>query len=197
MFQRSMGSYSPNIKSERDTYSNCSFFGAGDIPINIDANEIKKLIDIFFQAREEFKNVIKRRLTDSQIKEEENKEIKRTNIELKNKINNISQDYYKNVIRCRIPYFNEIKDYLGDSENENENERYIYISETINESLIAYKKEFPEFDKALDYLIKKSIELIEVKFGDLSISEKNMIKIIIAYMYYYCDLGENYEDKTK
>jgi len=197
MVQRSAGDNSPNIDSERDTYNSCNFYGSGEIPINIDANEIKKLIDAFFGTRIDFKNIIKKRVSDFKLNEEENKGIKRTNIILKNKINKMSKDYYKKVIRSKIPYFEEIEKYLGNSENEDESDRYNYIVETINESLIAYKREFPEFDKAIDYLIKKSIDLIEIRFGDLSIPKKITIKVFIAYMYYYCDVGEIDENKTQ
>ncbi|WCK55382.1 hypothetical protein PP175_05370 [Aneurinibacillus sp. Ricciae_BoGa-3] len=188
MWQNTKGPNSSIYNADRDIYNGCSFFGSGDVPINIDADEIKSLIDIFYNAKDDLRVMIDQRVIEGRIQS------KRTKINRKNEINGMSDEYYRKVLIPKIPSFEEIEQFLGNSDNEKENEAYLYIVDSINGSLIAYKELFSDFDKALDYLMKKSIELIQQKYGRIEINKKDLIKKFIAFMYFYCDIGENDEN---
>ncbi|MED1948277.1 MULTISPECIES: ABC-three component system protein [Brevibacillus] len=155
-------------------------------PIVIDPNEMGELINIFFSKIKEL-----RELSTATF----NEKLKRTDIKKKNSINGMSPGYYGAAIKNYIPYFNEIDIYLSEPANELENKRYRFIARDVNRKIAAFKKRFGAFDETFEYVITKFTAEAGQKF-ELDFRKKELIPILLAYMYYFCDIGENDEADT-
>ncbi|MDM5036144.1 hypothetical protein P4K71_09085 [Bacillus cereus] len=176
--QTSYGPQSPNIRTNGDVRV---FYNSGEIPIIIDPNEMEKLINIFYGEIVELERIIE---------EYYESEVKRTAIRNKNKINGMSEKYYKSAIKKQTVYFNQIDKFINNPSNKKIKGRYDYIAADLDEQLIAFKHRFDSFDETFKYLMNKFVQTVEDKYS-IEIEEKMLVKIFIAYMYYYCDVGEN------
>lgn len=176
--QVSHGDQSPNINSSGPVNV---FYNSNEIPIIIDPNEMEKLINIFYEEIGELDRIIE---------EYSETEVKRTAILRKNSINGMSEEYYKSAIRKQAVYFKQIDRFINNPSNKKIRKRYEYIAQDIHEQLIAFKNRFSNFDEAFKYLMSKFVQTVAERYS-IEIEEKILVKIFIAYMYYYCDVGEN------
>ncbi len=62
---------------------------------------------------------------------------------------------------------------------------YMESAEELNAKIAIYRKENHDFDQ----VIEKVIELLIERDGDLRVS-KSLTRLMIYYMYYHCDIGE-------
>lgn len=156
------------------------------IPINIDPNEMGELINIFFSKIKEIREISS---------ETFNEKLKRTDIKRKNRINGMSREYFNAAIRNYIVYFNEIDMYLSEQDNVEEKRRYRYIARDVNRKLAAFKRRFGVFDETFEYVVT-SFTAEAGRAFELDFRKRELVPILIAYMYYFCDIGENDEADT-
>ncbi|WP_340006006.1 ABC-three component system protein [Paenibacillus sp. FSL K6-0276] len=152
-------------------------------PIMIDPDELGALINIFFSKIDGLREISTATF---------NEKLRRTNIKRKNQINGMTKEYYGAAVRDYIVYFNEIDDYLSEPTNEQENKRYRFIARDVNRKIAAFKKRFGAFDETFEHVVTKFTSEASQKF-ELDFHKKELIPILIAYMYYFCDVGENDE----
>lgn len=144
-----------------------------ELPIFIDPNELSQVI-----------LGIKGNLQKTKKEDMENA-IKRTNLKTKNKINNLTENYSKS-IESKIADFVAIQDFLSRPENSYVQDLYIESADEINAKIRAYKPKDESFDKTIETII----DLVIAKDNDCN-SNKRLTRIVIFYMYYKCDIGEN------
>lgn len=145
-----------------------------DMPINIEPDDLAEVITAINKALPYIKqkNIIPN--------------LKRTDFNGKNKINNLSADY-ANIIKCKMTDFYEIEEFLAMPENQAEQEMYMDSSDEIHAKICAYKTNEHTFDNVLEVII----DLIIKRDNDCK-SHKRLTRVMIYYMYYRCDIGENY-----
>lgn len=145
-----------------------------DMPINIEPDDLAEVITSIKKALPEIK---KKNITPN---------LKRTDFNKKNKINNLSTDY-ANIIKRKMTDFYEIQEFLAMPENQPAQEMYMDSSDELHAKICAYKTSEHRFDNILEIII----DLIIKRDNDCK-SNKRLTRIMIYYMYYRCDIGENY-----
>jgi len=113
-------------------------------------------------------------------------------IEVKNKINNLSDSYFQYMKENSLPYFYQIKTFLQDVKNKDIQELYGRIANELNYKIAIFKNDFESFDKILNALYDYVINKKDSKFNE----KRNLLIIFLNFMYWNCDIGEKY-DKTK
>lgn len=110
----------------------------------------------------------------------------RTDFKKKNELNNLTSSY-SNVILKKLGDFCEIEDFLSMPENDEYQQKYIESAEELHAKICIFKKDRHSFDE----VIEKTIELIIDRDNDCK-RNKALTRAMVYYMYYKCDIGENY-----
>ncbi|WP_332453642.1 ABC-three component system protein [Chryseobacterium aquaticum] len=153
---------------------------------NLDINHIP-----FDFSEEEIKNIIlefKSQLP--MLKEDMKSEVDKVKfdfdmikIEEKNKKNNLSKEYFENVILDQsLQDFEKISTFLADPRNEDLKEQYFDIASELSNVILIKRDNFAEFEQVFLFIFKKICD------GE-SIRGKRHIYTLLHYMYYECLIG--------
>lgn len=141
------------------------------LPLSFDENDLKEIINCFSKIDKKKGDLPK---------------IPKRDIEKKNELNNLSKDYFTNVIKKNLIYLDQIRDFLMDPINLEYLNKYENTIDDINEEIIVHRSEFDKFDLIFNYLYKFIIENNqELK------SNRSLVRLFLHYMYYNCDIGIN------
>ncbi len=142
------------------------------LPINFDEEDLKQIVNSFSNLNKQKGNlpIIP-----------ENRDI-----EKKNKINELSREYFDNVIKRNLIYFEQIRVFLMDSINKEYLEKYENTIDDINEEITIHRNEFENFDLIFNYLYK----FIIGNNQELT-NKRRLVRLFLHYMYYNCDIGIN------
>lgn len=110
----------------------------------------------------------------------------------KNKLNKLSDDYFYDVLRRDIMYFDKIKSFLEDPANIKLKKKYNNTIYEIRNKIGTYKSQYETFEQILDrlyeYIFSRNKELLK--------SNRQLIKIFLHYMYFTCDIGKKDKNET-
>lgn len=143
------------------------------VPLRFDEKELKDVITVFFEHIVE-------------IKPRQETEIKRVNVEEKNRKNNLSQRYFEHMKANSLPYFNEIDDFLRSPINRELADKYLNITSELNNKILIHRNSFNEFEKIFEYIY----DLLSSKFKEELKDNSRLIWVLLHYMYYNCDIGQ-------
>ncbi len=132
------------------------------------------LIEVVEQFR---KQIPKKSNIDTQSRE---KDFLYTNMEKKNAINGLSDEYYKHIRQDSEKYFQEIGDFLKNPRNEKYRNLYNETAYDFKGVIISRRGDYENFDNILEDIFSKSY---------LS-SNKKLLKVFIHFMYFNCDIGD-------
>ena len=107
-------------------------------------------------------------------------------IEKKNEINKLSEEYFNDVIKRNLTYFEQINDFLQNPDNKKLLDKYNNTIDDLNEEITIHRDEYEKFEMILNYLYK----IVLNKFPELN-SKRALIRVFLHYMYYNCDIGKN------
>lgn len=144
-----------------------------DMPLNIEPDDLADVITAINYSLPTIKQ------------EQVDKKIIRTDFLKKNEINRVSS-YYANQILNKIGDFPAVDEFLAMPCNINLQRKYYESAEELNAKICLYKKNEHDFDN----IMERIIELLLERDNDLK-SNKRLTRIMIYYMYYQCDIGEN------
>lgn len=145
-----------------------------DMPINIEPDDLAEVIVSISNALPEIKE--KDLLPNLQ----------RVDFDDKNLVNNLSNNYASVIIR-KMSEFYEIQDFLAMPENQKYQEKYMESSEEIHAKICVLKNSEHFFDGILENII----DLLIKRDSDCN-RNKRLTRVMVYYMYYRCDIGENY-----
>jgi hypothetical protein len=145
-----------------------------DVPVSIDADDLAEVIVAIKDALPNIK------------KSNAEPNLDRTEFKQKNELNNLT-DGYSNAILKKLADFSVIEDFLSMPENEELQEKYMETAEELHAKICIYKKGRHSFDQ----VIENTIELILNRDNDCK-RNKTLTRAMVYYMYYKCDIGENY-----
>lgn len=141
------------------------------LPLSFDENDLKEIINSFSKVDKKKGDLPK---------------IPKRDIEKKNELNNLSKEYFSNVIKKNLIYLDQIRGFLMDPINWEYLNKYENTIDDINEEIIVHRDEFDKFDLIFNYLYKFIIENNpELK------SNRSLVRLFLHYMYYNCDIGIN------
>lgn len=112
--------------------------------------------------------------------------IQRTGFTNKNEINKLSEEYIKLIQEHSLPFFKQFEDFLGKFENNSLKKIYFNIASDLQQVILIKKNEFEKFD---DIFIAIE-ETCKAKFPPLA-NDRRTLKILLHFMYFQCDIGEN------
>lgn len=147
-----------------------------DMPLNIEPDE---LAEIIVSLKNNLKAISKADL---------GRKIVRVSFERKNQINNLSSPY-GSTIKKKIGELYQVQDFLAMPENEVLQQLYMQSAEELAAKVCVLRSP----DQKFDVVLEKIIELLLERDTDLR-SNKTLTRLMIYYMYYHCDIGE--EDAT-
>lgn len=110
----------------------------------------------------------------------------RVPFERKNQINNMSASYAKWQCRSYLKETAQIHRFLAAPENRDLLLRYEAVVDEFQSKIIAKRKEYQTFDEVMNYLV----DLLFARDPDLR-NHKRLTRIMLFYMYWICDIGED------
>ncbi len=139
------------------------------LPLSFDENDLKEIINSFSKVDKKKGGL---------------PIIPKRDIEKKNELNNLSKEYFDNVIKKNLIYLNQIREFLMDPINLEYLNKYDNTIDDINEEIVVHRDEFDKFDLIFNYIYKFIIE----NNSDLK-SNRSLVRLFLHYMYYNCDIG--------
>lgn len=104
----------------------------------------------------------------------------------KNSINNMSSDYFSLIKEHSMPYFDQVESILRDPRQKITKSAYKACAHELNRKLITYRSKFENFDQVMEWafedLFQKCSSILKV--------DNRVIRIVLDYMYFSCDLGK-------
>lgn len=144
------------------------------LPFQFYEEDLRDLIIAFSQAEIQSDKIAKIR-----------EKISRIEIEEKNKLNNLSREYFNSVFKKSYSEFNRIEAYLEDPKNEIFKNYYDNTVADLQEKIIVNRNDYFTFDEILQYLFDYIFQHNQEKLKD----KRNLIRIFLHYMYHNCNIG--------
>jgi len=148
-----------------------------DTPLRVSPEEIANVIVTLSNQKEEIA---------SSVKKKELLAKERTSFTDKNIINGLSEDYANWIIKNYLKDFSLVETFLENPANESIYEDYKTAVDEFNCEIIEHKAEYHTFDNLLNYLCA----MLFKRDRDLA-GNKRLTKLVIYYMYWICDLGQD------
>jgi ABC-3C protein len=104
----------------------------------------------------------------------------------KNKLNNLSQDYFEFLKSHSLQYFEEIEKFLRDPKNEVYTQMYSNTISDLQDTITIERDRFNEFEHIIKHLVDYTIENNENELIDL----RKIVRVFIHFMYFNCDIGK-------
>lgn len=106
-------------------------------------------------------------------------------IETKNKINKLNEEYFSFIKDKSQAYFNQISKFLEDPKNKKFLNLYENIVSELQAKIITNRGDFDEFNKIIEYYY----DFILVRCPELK-KIKRLIRVFLHFMYWSCDIGK-------
>jgi len=153
-----------------------------DSPLIVSPDDLAEVIQVFAsQAR-----TIESSLADINIE--------RTTYARKNQLNNMTEAYANELKQLYLKDVNEIESFLSAAENSALRERYELAAEEFCLNIIAKRKDYQTFDDVMNYLFKLLIDREPIL---KQAKHKRLVRAMLFFMYWSCDIGENEDAKTQ
>jgi len=142
------------------------------LPLSFDENDLRIIVNSFNKL--------------DKIKGDLSKIPENRDIENKNKLNALSKEYFDNVIKKNLIYFEQIREFLKDSINKEYLDKYENTIDDINAKIVVHRTDFEKFEMILEFLYDFIVENnTELK------NKRRLVRLFLHYMYYNCDIGIN------
>jgi len=105
--------------------------------------------------------------------------------EEKNRLNNLTADYYNNYLKRSVADFGKIDSFLNDPQNDDLKRKYDNTVSDIQGEILAYRDEYETFDQILHHLGR----LIQESSNSDLMRDRRLISVFLHYMYFCCDIG--------
>ncbi len=103
----------------------------------------------------------------------------------KNKLNNLSEEYFKEVFKRSVDDFAMIGTFLRDPKNGSFLNMYQNTVSDIQEEITIKRTEYCAFDGILNHLYKVVLDT-----GNNALKKnRRLIRVFLHYMYFHCDIG--------
>lgn len=153
---------------------------AKGIKFKIETEDIKNILLVFKKYKSEILEEISSR-EDYKFKPD---------LPIKNKLNNVSEDYFEYGIKADYKDFKIIDEFLENPRNEEFVDIYYDIAKDVKNKLIAKSSEFKNFKDSIIFVYDYIIE------NEKDLRPKHLVYILLHYMYCQCDIGKTPIAKT-
>lgn len=143
-------------------------------PLEFDESDLKEIIMAVYEVTHNSESSI------------QSIDFSKINIEEKNELNNLSKNYFEDVIKRNFEYFSQIETFLSSPINSNLRELYDDTTSELNAKITLKRNEYVEFENMLedfyDYVVTNNSKDLKGK--------KKLVRILLHYMYWRCDIGK-------
>lgn len=115
----------------------------------------------------------------------------RTPYEMKNKVNNMSDEYAKALRKRYLKETSQVKFFLATPENEELLRMYESVVDEFQFKIISKRRDYQSFDEVMEYLLD-----LLFKRDPLLNANKRLTRAMLFYMYWNCDIGEGVDATT-
>jgi len=119
------------------------------------------------------------------------RKIYRTEFQVKNRINNLSEGYIKLIQQQSLPFFEQFSSFLEKFENRNLKKIYYNITTDLQKEILVKRTDYSEFDEIFEVIE----ETCNAKAPEL-VADRRTLQILLHFMYFQCDIGENKNDNA-
>ncbi|MCP4703323.1 MAG: hypothetical protein GY865_01835 [candidate division Zixibacteria bacterium] len=144
------------------------------MPLQFYEKDLQDIITSFSEA-----NITEKALRNIQ------KTTSRIPIEKKNGLNNLSKEYFDNVIKESYSEFNQIDSFLKDPQNAEFKGKYDNTVSDLKDEIMIKRNEYGAFEEILNHLFKLVLDSSNKKL----LNNRKLIRIFLHYMYANCDIG--------
>ena len=113
----------------------------------------------------------------------------------KNKLNNLSEEYFKDINENYLSFFGRIRDFLTNPKNSTFVNMYNSTASELNAIVMAIRPSLLNFDAVFPLLYSRIIELC--KHDKNFMKTRTKIYLFLHFMYYNCDIGKKDESEYK
>lgn len=106
-------------------------------------------------------------------------------IEEKNKLNNLGEEYFDNVLKNSFSDFERIKVFLEDPQNEVYKKMYDNTVSDLQAKISLKRNEFYAFEEVLEHVCDYVLDTQKLEL----LNNRRLIRAFLHYMYFYCDIG--------
>jgi hypothetical protein len=109
----------------------------------------------------------------------------RISYEDKNILNNMTPSYAKAQLKRYLKETTQVRDFLAAPENVASLQMYNSVVDEIDLKIIAHRKEEQTFDQVMEYVVD-----LLLNRDPILRKHSRLTRVILFYMYWYCDIGE-------
>lgn len=106
--------------------------------------------------------------------------------EEKNKLNNLSSDYFDFIKQHSLRYFTEIDNFLKDPKNETYTKYYANTISDLQAKILLERERFNDFKELLEHIISFVVENNEDNLRE----HRLVVRVFVHFMYFNCDIGK-------
>ena len=114
-------------------------------------------------------------------------------IEEKNRLNNLSKEYFDNVLKKSFSDFEKIKSFLEDPKNYDYKSKYDNTISDLQEEITINRNEYHFFEEVLNHLYKLTVD----QNNNQLLMKRRLIRVFLHYMYFYCDIGRKVSENAE
>lgn len=103
----------------------------------------------------------------------------------KNRLNNLTADYYNNYLKRSVADFGKIDSFLNDPQNDDLKRKYDNTVSDIQGEILAHRDKYETFDHIFHHLAK----LINESSNSDLMRDRRLVPVFLHYMYFCCDIG--------
>lgn len=145
------------------------------MPLEFDEEDIKEVVLAI-------RNAIKSSSSDASSEED----FIKIDLERKNEINNLSNEYFNGSIKPNFENFGSIESFLKDPINAEIREVYDDIIDELRAQISINRKDYTSFQEIIEDIYKKVIHV----YKDELKRNKKLVRMLLHYMYCGCDIGK-------
>ena len=146
-----------------------------DSPLNVAPDELAEIIEALVLHKDDLKGSLP---------------VARTSLAEKDRLNQMTEDYSKELRRRYLSHTNSIQAFLADPLNEDLQKKYDTAAQEFNFKIITNRQDYQLFDAVMEHLF-------DVLFRDPILAKnRGLTRALLFYMYWNCDIGKTTEDEN-
>ncbi len=145
------------------------------LPLEFYENDIRQVIIEFAKVKPKYEELQK-------IKSD----LDKIPIEEKNRINNLSRQYYEDVLKKSYTHFLNIDMFLKDPQNNDYLDMFYNTVDDLQEQITIKRDDFHYFDQVLAFLYDKILDTN----NEILVKNRTFIRVFLHYMYANCLIGK-------
>ena len=119
------------------------------------------------------------------ISKQAEKALQYTNMEKKNQLNRVSEEYFKYMQSHSLKHFTKIRNFLKDPRNKEYKNMYANTVADLKSKIIINRNDFGKFDELFDEIYEGVFSKNQSELKDI----RRLIWVFLHYMYFCCDIG--------